>query len=429
MSSERSIESLQAQLDAEIAAHLLTKDSLKSLTAALEAQRQSFQTWALALEAQVEGNNQTLANKLEELETVKKQLEALNGLSKGEERDAWNSRQSKHESELNTVESMRKAENEEMKKALSQAENESIEKESLYKSCSAELYVAKEFFQKKEASLTLHIEELTAQLTHMKEANASEMALEGARREELERNYSRSESERTAAQDAMRKLQTEVSLLNSKLKASQLENFSLQETIKRQCQEKAKAEGELMLEIMQAKETAKAAEVQRDTAIRNKLELAETHKAEIAEWNKQAETAQKAQERQQEIISNWELFHEDCRAYLQSETPSETMERYQRDLSDYRAQLGKCQISLSKYEEMIEIGKEKLKALELVAQTKEREADILRKCLKSHKIPVPSIPEGTGLGETGKGSVRGSVASSGRKKPQVTNEPCACRLF
>jgi hypothetical protein len=101
------------------------------------------------------------------------------------------------------------------------------------------------------------------------------------------------------------------------------------------------------------------------------------------------------------------------------------MERYQRELSDYRAQLGKCQISLSKYEEMIEIGKEKLKALELVAQAKEREADILKKCLKSHKIPVPSIPEGTGLGETGKGS----VASSGRRKPQVTNEPCACRLF
>jgi len=429
MSSQGSTESLQAQLEAEIAAHAQTKEKLKSLSASIEVQRQSFQVWAEALEAQVEGNNQTLATKLEELDTVKRQLEALNGLSKCEERIAWTTRQNKHEEELKSLESMRKSETDEMKKALNQAENESIEKESLYKSCSAELQVAREFFQKKEAGLTLHLAELKAQIGNLKETHASEMALEAARREQLERNYSQSEAERNEAVLDLRKLQTDFSLLNSKLKATQLESFSLQETIKRQCQDKAKAEGELMVEILQAKEATKAAEVLRDTAIREKADQVGKHQAEIENWTRILAAERKAHEKLQEIIASWELFHEDCRAYLQAETPSETMERYQRDLTDYRAQLGKCQVSLSKYEEMIEVGKEKLKALELVAQAKEREAEILKKCLKAHKIPVPAIPEGTGFGEAGKGSVRGSVASSARGKPQVTNEPCACRLF
>lgn len=416
-------------LDAEIAAHSHTKDQLKSLTAAIEAQRQSFQAWAEALEAQVEGNNQTLASKLEELEAVKSQLEALNGLSKAEERTAWTSRQNKHETELKALETARKSENDEMKKALSRAESDMIEKERLFKTCSAELQATRELFGKKEASLTLQVAEITAQITHLKETHASEMALEAAKREQLERNYSQSEAERNESILDLRKLQTDFSLLNSKLKAAQLESFSLQETIKRQCQEKAKAEGELMVEIMQAKEAARAAEVLRDTAIREKREETDKHQAEIEIWTRRMDAERKSQEKLQEIIANWELFHEDCRAYLQAETPSETMERYQRDLTDYRAQLGKCQVSLSKYEEMIEVGKEKLKALELVAQTKERETEVLKKCLKAHKIPVPAIPEGTGLGEAGKGSVRGSVASSGRRKPQVTSEPCACRLF
>ena len=261
MSSQGSTESLQAQLEAEIAAHAQTKEKLTSLSASIEVQRQSFQVWAEALEAQVEGNNQTLATKLEELDTVKRQLEALNGLSKCEERIAWTTRQNKHEEELKSLESMRKSETDEMKKALNQAENESIEKESLYKSCSAELQVAREFFQKKEAGLTLHLAELKAQIGNLKETHASEMALEAARREQLERNYSQSEAERNEAVLDLRKLQTDFSLLNSKLKATQLESFSLQETIKRQCQDKAKAEGELMVEILQAKEATKAAEV------------------------------------------------------------------------------------------------------------------------------------------------------------------------
>lgn len=409
-----SLDSLQSQLDSEILAHQATKSAL----AALQLQQSSFQTWALSLESQIDHSNLTLSTKIQELEAVKRQLEALNRLSKSDERDAWNSKQLQHESDLKSLESQHKTQHEAIQKALNSAENECIEKESLYKSCNAELQVMKEFFQKKEATLTVHLAELTAENNNLK--------TEIAKKDHFERNFINSETEKKAIIEENVKLQTEISILSSKLKAAELENLSLQETVRRQCQEKAKSEGELMTQILKSNEIAKIAELNAENAVLENKKLVEKYEKEIEKRENEMIIERKKQEKYEEMISNWNLFYEDCRAYLQSETPSETMERYQRDLTDYRAQLGKCQVSLSKYEQMIEVGKEKLKALEMVVEVKEREVDVLRMCLKTHKIPVPDIPEGTGLGGTGRGSARGSVSS---KKPQVTNDPCACRLF
>ena len=438
-SANETLSSLRAQLSTETQARQQAQSDLLAVTSRLDAsqklskqQRAAFESWAVALEQQVEANNRVLAGKVKELEAVKKQLEVLQGMGKGDEKEAWAMQQRKFEGELASSESARRSECEELRKALTSAENESIEKDSLLKMRTAELQIAKESFQQKESSLSTHISiltsqlsSLTSQLSALQDQRQTDLLLFSSEKAALEASKLRCENEKNASNEEIRRLQTTVSLLTNQIKSLQQENSGLQELAQTQETGKTRMETEHRCTLTKVSKEAQDWKAQCESAQREIAALQgdiATDQRRIAEINRE-KTAM--QEKCTEITENLCAFSEEVRGHLLVESTSPPMEKYQKDLNDYRTQLGKCQVALSKYEEMIEIGSERLKSLELVVQSREREIEVLRKALKKHKLPVPTIPESSGLA----GEMRRSVTSKGSKKPQVTDEPCACSLF